>query len=97
MTDRTEQLVKERDGLKYDLEVALDNLAYLTSCTAATAEGFLGRKATPKNELERHASILGNLIKSLDGEYVARASATIVGARSRAIRAKRELEERLGQ
>lgn len=60
-------------------------LAYLASCTAATAEALLGRKSTPKSELARHRRICEMLLKALEGEALDRhiSSTAIIGAETR--------------
>jgi hypothetical protein len=60
-------------------------LAYLASCTAATAEGLLDRKSTSKYELERHRSICSQILDALRGKDIARrfSSAATVGAEAR--------------
>lgn len=68
-------------------------LAYLASCTAATADGMLSRKSTPKYELERNKRICEMLLRAMRGEHVSDrvAHSTIAGAEDRLTRVIGEL------
>ena len=81
LAELTEQLAKT----KQELEQTEFALAYLASCTAATAEGLLNRKSTPKSELARHHRICTMLLQALQGEDIGKSisSNAIIGTQKR--------------
>lgn len=95
-------LAQTLDGIGAD-ELTAENqrlefaLAYLTSCTAATAQQLAERKSASKREKDRFYSILGNMIDVLEGRDLQRnfSSSSIAGCLERAKRARNALDDKM--